>query len=133
LVSQFAPFENLFQQQPSLGPGQQSTCPIDSNCACRFHPAVNRAVAASDEDVRRTTAEMEVTNLIDFGWSVESRTEDEVVLTRIRRLPLCVNAGLVLLTGFLWLIYWVPRARHPKFNRTTVRLREKSESLSLAS
>jgi hypothetical protein len=58
----------------------------------------------------------------DWGWKVVSRDAREITLERTKRLPFCYNLGLTVVTGMLWLIYWVPRIRHPKVERQLLRI-----------
>ncbi|RFA14991.1 hypothetical protein B7R22_07600 [Subtercola boreus] len=67
-----------------------------------------------------TEIEAEVAVLLQRGWKVASADDHTVVLTRQRTMPFCVNVGLLLVTGFLWSIYMVARARHPKIETTTL-------------
>jgi hypothetical protein len=87
-------------------------CPFASNCNCVFN-------GQSEHDETLST---EVNALVDAGWKVMSADENEVVLERRPGLPFCWNLSLVVVTGFLWLIYWIPRLRHPKVLRKVVSL-----------
>jgi hypothetical protein len=98
------------QRPPSAPRAQTKLCPFASSCNCVFN-----GQSAHDESLSA-----EVTSYVDRGWKVVSADADEVVLERRPGLPFCWNLGLVVATGFLWLIYWVPRMRHPKIERKVV-------------
>ncbi|MCU1529450.1 MAG: hypothetical protein JWP75_3213 [Frondihabitans sp.] len=105
-------------------------CPLGSNCSCVFQ----RVQAASDDaDATATVSPntnpntlpndplaAEVTNLTDWGWNVVRTEPTDVHLERQRSLPFCANLALCLVTAGLWLIYWVPRTRHPRVDTVTV-------------
>ncbi|BDZ51410.1 hypothetical protein GCM10025867_36510 [Frondihabitans sucicola] len=92
------------------------TCPFGSNCACVF----SRSAAAPPSTGPKSTVEAaedidaEVTKWTDLGYRVTETAPDEVLLERRLGLPFCVNVLLCLVTGFLWLLYCIPRSRHPK-------------------
>jgi hypothetical protein len=98
-----------------------STCRFASNCSCVFQPG--RFIAPEFTAAEPTSTDLasrddliaaEIRRWTDLGWSARTTTPDEVILERQRNLPFCLNAFLTLATGFLWLIYWIPRSRHPK-------------------
>jgi hypothetical protein len=93
------------------------SCPFASNCACVFdrtgitdelHRLTETAAAAGE------SVNPEVAKWVDRGWTVASVSAGTVTLERPRRLAFCINLGLTLVTGFLWLIYWIPLARNPR-------------------
>ncbi|RFA12923.1 hypothetical protein B7R21_08710 [Subtercola boreus] len=109
-------------------------CRFASNCSCVFAPAEpaeprertltgKTAESAGSSNFSRDTVteiEAEVAVLLQRGWKVASADEHTVVLTRQRTMPFCVNVALLLVTGFLWSIYMIARARHPKIETTTL-------------
>ncbi|MDF2443182.1 MAG: hypothetical protein JWR01_1385 [Subtercola sp.] len=121
--------------------GQAKGCRFASNCSCVFAPAepaepLERLLVGKTADTASTAAsagvagssrdtvteiEAEVAVLLQRGWKVASADAHTVVLTRQRNMPFCVNVGLLLVTGFLWSVYMVARARHPKIETTTLR------------
>jgi hypothetical protein len=97
---------------PTAPRAQAKACPFASNCTCVFAGNLEHDDSYTDE----------VNSLVDSGWSVVSADASEVILERRPGLPFCWNLSLVVVTGFLWLIYWIPRMRHPKIERKVVSL-----------
>jgi hypothetical protein len=89
---------------------QGKPCPFASNCTCIFAGQVEHDASLSAD----------VNALRDEGWNVVSADASEVVLERRRGIPFCWNLALAVVTGSLWLIYWIPRMRHPKIERKVV-------------
>ena len=105
----------LFQQSPTMPSSRAGTCPLDANCSCALHPA---KIVDADAPFERNA---EVRDLLDRGWVVESATDDEVVLSKRRGIQsLCVNFVLTMVTALVWLVVWIPNARHPRVDRRTI-------------
>ncbi|AMM21378.1 hypothetical protein AX769_16120 [Frondihabitans sp. PAMC 28766] len=99
-------------------------CPLASNCSCifqRIQPATRVAATVTDASPGQAL-QAESATWQEWGWNVVHETTDEVVLERQKLVSFCLNFVLTLLTGFLWLIYWVPRARHPRIDSVTLTL-----------
>ncbi|GAA4685945.1 hypothetical protein [Frondihabitans cladoniiphilus] len=113
-------------------------CPLASQCSCVFQRIAMRETGDARADVaaevatpRDTSASAvaepaafseAVAEWTAWGWNVVASAPDEVVLQRIHRVSFCANLGLVVVTGALWLLYWVPRARHPRVDSVTLTL-----------
>lgn len=108
------------QRADSARIDQRWGCPLASNCSCIF----SRGPVSTDENtaVHSPVVAAEVTKWTDRGWRVTSATRDDVILERTRALPFCGSLFLTVATGFLWLLYWLPRSRHPKTDVKTVTL-----------
>jgi hypothetical protein len=106
----------------TIGPSQ--TCPFASNCSCVFSrpQSIEGMPTVTDTALHDEAVSAEVTNWTDLGWKVVRSSSHEVVLERQKSLPFCLNVLLCLVTGFLWLIYWIPRARNPRIDTKVVSL-----------
>jgi len=122
---------NPTHKLPVGPPAKTGGCPFGSNCSCVFssnqqaqqQAQQHAAASATTSGVIRTGTPGGATDLsawTDWGWKVVSRDSNEIVLERTKTLPFCFNLSLVVLTGLLWLFYWVPRIRHPKVTRTVL-------------
>jgi hypothetical protein len=110
------------QPAPDVSAVQGKTCPFASSCSCIFSrsPSTEGMAVVTDTALQDDRVSAEITDWTDRGWKVISADSHEVVLERQRNLPFCLNVLLCLLTGFLWLIYWIPRARNPKIDTKIV-------------
>jgi len=104
-----------------------SGCPLASNCSCVFQrfqptatavPSHTAAAAATPSGILAA----DVATWIEWGWNVARSDDTEVVMERRRVIPFCFHLGLTVVTGLLWLIYWIPRARHPRTEMVTLTL-----------
>ena len=110
--------------QRTTGPRAHGrACPLASNCSCVFQRVPPAETAArAPEPPSGTALASAVTTWTEWGWSVVRTSDTEVVLERRRALPFCLHLALTVLTGFLWLLYWVPRVRRPRFDTVTLTL-----------
>ncbi|WP_344793844.1 hypothetical protein [Frondihabitans peucedani] len=104
---------------------RRSACPLASSCSCVFQPAADGAMTVATLERTLGTALQsdlhdELTRWTDLGYAVTQATDTTVVLERRRLLGFCVNAALTAVTGLLWLAYWIPRTRHPRFDVVTL-------------
>lgn len=74
----------------------------------------NSASAALSEAARTQILNAEVARYAKHGWSVETATAGQAVLSKNKRIGWFWNLILVILTGGLWLIYIVYRALNRK-------------------
>ncbi|RPE76021.1 MULTISPECIES: hypothetical protein [unclassified Frondihabitans] len=98
---------------PATSGPRTLSCAFGANCACVFAPkpvAADAALASTD------VVDVEVAKLTDLGYTVVESSPDEVLMERRMGIPFCYNLGLVVVTGLLWLAYWIPRIRHPRFD-----------------
>jgi hypothetical protein len=75
---------------------------------------VNSARAPLPEDTRAQILNAEVARRAQRGWTVETVTAGQAVLSKNKRIGWFWNLILVILTGGLWLIYIVYRALNRK-------------------
>ena len=75
---------------------------------------VNAAPAALPDDTRSQILNAEVAKYVRNGWTVETSTSDQAVLSKNKRIGWFWNLILILLTAGLWLIYVVYRALNRK-------------------
>lgn len=75
---------------------------------------VNRNTAPLSEAARTQILNAEVAKYVRNGWTVETSTSDQAVLSKNKRIGWFWNLILVLLTGGLWLIYIIYRALNRK-------------------
>lgn len=75
---------------------------------------VNSARAPLPEDTRAQILNAEVAQWAKRGWTVETASAGQAVLSKNKRIGWFWNLILVLLTGGLWLIYIVYRALNRK-------------------
>jgi hypothetical protein len=99
---------------------QAKTCPFGANCSCVFSRNLTIDAIPTDPAMHSEALTDAVTAWIDLGWRVTSADSTQVVLQRQKGLAFCLNVLLVPVTGFLWLIYWIPRLRHPKIETKTI-------------
>jgi hypothetical protein len=139
---------------PSLGAPSDSTgqgkltCPFGANCSCVFsRNQVGEAIAAdagadsgtgTDSSVATETERYDIAINADVlsaevmswrmrGWRVTASTGREASLERQQTHSFCVDVALTLLTAFVWLAVWIPRARHPKIDTWVVAVSESGE------
>jgi hypothetical protein len=74
----------------------------------------NSASAALSEAARTQILNAEVAMYAKHGWTVETATAGQAVLSKNKRIGWFWNLILVILTGGLWLIYIVYRALNRK-------------------
>ena len=75
---------------------------------------VNSAAGPVPEATRSQLLTAEVANYVKQGWTVETITAGQAVLSKNKRIGWFWNLILVILTGGLWLIYVVYRALNRK-------------------
>ena len=75
---------------------------------------VNRNTAPLSEAARTQILNAEVAKYVRNGWTVETSTSDQAVLSKNKRIGWFWNLILILLTAGLWLIYVVYRALNRK-------------------
>ena len=75
---------------------------------------VNAAPAALPDDTRSQILNTEVAKYAKRGWTVETVSGGQAVLTKNKRIGWFWNLILVILTGGLWLIYVIYRALNRK-------------------
>ena len=75
---------------------------------------VNAAPAALPDDTRSQILNAEVAKYAKRGWTVETVSGGQAVLTKNKRIGWFWNLVLVILTGGLWLIYVIYRALNRK-------------------
>lgn len=90
----------------------RSACPLASRCTCVFQQVspVNIVSAGG------TALHDEIATWTELGYAVVRSDAAGTTLERRRLLGFCVNFALTVLTGSLWLLYWVPRIRNPRFD-----------------
>ncbi|MCU1477684.1 MAG: hypothetical protein JWQ64_2377 [Subtercola sp.] len=120
------------------------TCPFGANCSCVFsrnqasesvasgtgtgtETPVGTEAAHDDTAIGAEAMSAEVMSWRMRGWRVAASTAREATLERQQTQSFCVNVALTLLTGFLWLAYWIPRARHPKIDTWVVAVSDSGE------
>lgn len=69
---------------------------------------------------RMALLDAEIAKAVRQGWSVQSRSDFQAVLSKQRRIKLWINLLLVLVTGGLWLIYIIYRALNRKVDTRTI-------------
>jgi hypothetical protein len=74
----------------------------------------NSAAAAMSEAARTQILNAEVARYAKRGWSVETTSAGQAVLSKNKRIGWFWNLILVILTGGLWLIYIIYRALNRK-------------------
>jgi hypothetical protein len=82
----------------------------------------DRAVLITSAPAGDPAFEAEVAKWIDSGWRVTRAVVDDVSLERPLGLGFCVNAALCIVTGFVWLVYWIPSSRRPRIDTRRVTL-----------
>ena len=75
---------------------------------------VNAAPAALPDDTRSQILNAEVAKYAKRGWTVETVSGGQAVLSKNKRIGWFWNLILVILTGGLWLIYVIYRALNRK-------------------
>ncbi|HET8779058.1 MAG TPA: hypothetical protein VFM66_03215 [Agromyces sp.] len=75
---------------------------------------VNRNTAPLSEAARTQILNAEVAKYVRNGWTVETSTSEQAVLSKNKRIGWFWNLILILLTAGLWLIYVVYRALNRK-------------------
>lgn len=65
-------------------------------------------------DARQAVIDAEVAKAVRDGWTVQSVSAGQAVLSRTKRIGLLLNLLLVLVTGGLWLIWIIYRALNRK-------------------
>lgn len=75
---------------------------------------VNSARAPLPEDTRAQILNAQVAQWAKRGWTVETASAGQAVLSKNKRIGWFWNLILVLLTGGLWLIYILYRALNRK-------------------
>ena len=75
---------------------------------------VTRNPAPLSEAARTQILNAEVAKYVRNGWTVETSTSDQAVLSKNKRIGWFWNLILILLTAGLWLIYVVYRALNRK-------------------
>jgi hypothetical protein len=75
---------------------------------------VNAAPAALPDDTRSQILTAEVAKYAKRGWTVETVSGGQAVLSKNKRIGWFWNLILVILTGGLWLIYVIYRALNRK-------------------
>ena len=75
---------------------------------------VNSAADPVPEATRSQLLNAEVAKYVRQGWTVETITAGQAVLSKNKRIGWFWNLILVLLTGGLWLIYVIYRALNRK-------------------
>jgi hypothetical protein len=81
---------------------------------CSGMTDVNPAAAAISESARSQILNAEVARYAKHGWTVETASAGQAVLSKNKRIGWFWNLILVILTGGLWLIYIVYRALNRK-------------------
>jgi hypothetical protein len=75
---------------------------------------VNSAAGPVPEATRSQLLTAEVANYVKQGWTVETITAGQAVLSKNKRIGWFWNLILVVITGGLWLIYVIYRALNRK-------------------
>ena len=75
---------------------------------------VNSAPAELPDDTRSQILNAEVAKYAKRGWTVETASGGQAVLSKNKRIGWFWNLILVILTGGLWLIYVIYRALNRK-------------------
>ena len=75
---------------------------------------VNSAPAPLSEDLRAQILNTEVAKYAKNGWTVETVSGGQAVLSKNKRIGWFWNLILIILTGGLWLIYVIYRALNRK-------------------
>ena len=65
-------------------------------------------------EARQAVIDAEVAKAVRDGWTVQSVSAGQAVLSRTKRIGLLLNLLLVLVTGGLWLIWIIYRALNRK-------------------
>ena len=81
---------------------------------------VNAAPAALPDDTRSQILNAEVAKYAKRGWTVETVSSGQAVLSKNKRIGWFWNLVLIILTGGLWLIYVAYRALNRKKLTTVV-------------
>jgi hypothetical protein len=76
--------------------------------------SVNSNRAPLSDAARGQILNAEVAKYVKQGWTVETSTSEQAVLSKNKRIGWFWNLILVLLTGGLWLIYIIYRALNRK-------------------
>jgi hypothetical protein len=108
--------ESAVGATPDETEARARVCPFGSHCSCIFAGSSSTVALLPLADINGHDKALvtEVDNWTKRGWIVTTASHRRVVLERRLALPFCVNAALCVVTGLLWLIYWIPRSRHPK-------------------
>ena len=85
---------------------------------------MNSTSAALPADARAQLLNAEVAKYAQRGWTVQTVSAGQAVLSKTRRMGWFWNLLLVLLTGGLWLIYVIYRALNRKVDTLIITVDE---------